>query len=532
MTAESLLLDGGTVHTLDDDRTTSNAIRFRNGRVDALGAEARDASDSNADTFDLDGCVVLPGFNDAHTHIPSVGMTLHETDLEAVERRSDALGLLAENAAGTDPGDWVLGFGYDESTWPVGDREYLTRADLDAISNDHPIAAQRVDGHTISLNTVGLERVDFKGVESDLRRDADGDLTGVVVEDAVIRVQEATYPDREKARTILDLGVRQANELGLTSIQDMVGMTTPPGAGDSIHAAFHDAWRENDLPIRLGYYVHVDHVDELSTLELASGFGDDRLRILGLKVFADGSIGSRTAKLTGEFADDPGNDGQFVIDPDHLESAFATAARANQQIATHAIGDEAIDVVLDAYEGVLADYDVSDPRLRIEHVELATDEQIERMADLDVVASMQPNFLQWSASGGLYEARLGERWLRENNRFRSIQDAGVSLAFGSDKMPFGPLYGIHCAVNAPHPTQRLSVDDAIRAYTRGGAYAEFEEGRKGTLEPGMLADAVILDRDPYEHPQEIADFDVLATIVGGEFVYRADGQNRLERSGA
>lgn len=532
MTPESLLLRGGTVHALDDERTTSSAILFRNGKVDALGDPARDASDSVERTIALDGCVVLPGFNDAHTHISSVGLTIHETDLGATDRRDHALDRLEENADRTEQGDWVLGFGYDESTWPSGERDYLTRSDLDAVSDEHPIAAQRVDGHTISLNTAGLDRVDFDGVKGDLRRDADGKPTGVVVEDAVIRVQEATYPDREKARTVIDLGIRRANELGLTSIQDMVGMTTPPGSGDPIHAAFHDAWREDELPIRLSYYVHVDRAAELSTLEIASGFGDDRLRILGLKVFADGSIGSQTAKLFDEFADAPGTDGQFVIGPDRLESAFATAARANQQIATHAIGDEAIDAVLDAYEAVLDEYDAPEPRLRIEHLELATDEQIERMADHEIVASMQPNFLQWSEAGGLYEMRLGKRWARENNRLDTIREAGVPLAFGSDTMPFGPLYGIHNAVTASHDEQRLSVDDALEAYTRGGAYAEFAEDRKGTLEPGMLADAVILDRDPYEHPEEIADINVLATIVGGEIVFESESKNGLERSDA
>lgn len=526
MTTESLLLHGGTIHILDDGGSTVDAIRFTNGVVDAIGSEALDDTDAT-EGLDLDGCTVLPGFNDAHTHILSVGLTIHETDLEVADSRTETLESLEENAAGTDPGDWVLGFGYDESTWPASDRRYLTRDELDAVSDEHPIAAQRIDGHTITLNSAGLDRVDFDGVEHDLRRDERGEPTGVVVEDAAIRVKKATYPDREKARTALDLGVRRANELGLTSIQDMAGMTTPTGDGDPAHAAFFSAWRDDDLPIRLGYYVHVDHGDDLSNLEIASGFGNDRLRILGLKVFADGAIGSQTAKLTGEFLDDPGNDGQFVLSRERLADAFAGAARADQQIATHAIGDEAIDVVLDAYEDVLDEYDVPEPRLRIEHVELATDGQIERMADLGIVASMQPNFLQWSAPDGLYETRLGERWRRRNNRHETVLEAGVPLAFGSDKMPFGPLYGIHHAVNAPHDAQRLSVDEAIRAYTEGSAYAEFAEDRKGTLERGMLADAVLLDRDPFEHPETIADIDVLATIVGGEFVYEAPSSARL-----
>ncbi|WP_114576434.1 amidohydrolase [Saliphagus sp. LR7] len=516
MNGDSLALSGGTVYTLAGSPTeepTADGIVFRDGRVADLAGGTAER------TIDLEGRTVLPGFVDAHAHLPWVGIALHETDLSAADDREEALAALAENAADTAAGDWVLGFGYDESTWPAGQDDPLTRGELDGVSETHPIAAKRVDGHAVSLNATGLERVDLDGVDDDVRREG-GEATGVVVEDAVIRVTEATYPDRGKARTVLEKGARRAAELGITTVYDMAGMATPNEPGDPFHAALFSAWREDALPVRVGYYVHIDRGDALADLEIASGFGDDRLSILGLKVFSDGSIGAQSAKLDGEFADDPGNDGQFVIDRDRLREAFAAAARANQSIATHAIGTEAIEVVLDAYEEVLPAYETDDPRLRIEHAELATDDQIERMAELDVIASMQPNFLQWSAPGGLYEARLGERWRRENNRLRRMHEAGVRLALGSDTMPFGPLYGIHHAVNAPHDAQRLSVGEALRAYTRGGAYAGFADER-GSLEPGKLADAVVLDRDPFEHPEEIDEIEVVATVVGGEIVYEA-----------
>lgn len=516
-----LLLTGGTVYTMDDDCSASDALLIRDGEVVALGDAAETAAGEDVRTLELDGATVLPGFNDAHAHVPSVGMTLYETDLAAAGTREEAFELLADNAADTDAGEWVLGYAYDESTWPEGERDYLTREELDAVSEEHPVFVQRVDGHTVSLNAAGLDAVDFAGVEQDVRTD-DGDPTGVVVEDAAVRAKEAVYPDPEKARVVLGLALDRAAELGITSIQDMAGMTTPDDPGDPAHAAFHAAWRDGDLPVRLGYYVHLNRGGELSTLELASGFGDDRLRVLGLKVFSDGAIGSQTAKLSGAFRDDPGNDGQFVIDPQEMESAFRAAARADQAIATHAIGDEAIDAVLDAYEAVRDDYDVPDPRLRIEHVELATDEAIERMAELDVVASMQPNFLQWSGPDGLYETRLGETWRRSNNRFRDVLDAGVPLAFGSDTMPLGPLYGISHAVTADHDCQRLSVEEAVRAYTEGAAHAELAADRKGRLVEGMLGDAVVLDADPFEVPEAIDDIDVLATVVGGEVVYADD----------
>ena len=179
----------------------------------------------------------------------------------------------------------------------------------------------------------------------------------------------------------------------------------------------------------------------------------------------------------------------------------------------------AIDTVLDCYEAVLDDYRVPDPRLRVEHLELATDEAIDRMADLGIVASMQPNFLQWAGEGGIYESVLGSEARGANNRFRSVRDAGVPLAFGSDTMPIGPLHGIHHAVNAPHDAQRLSVDEAIAAYTRDAAYAEFTENEKGTLEPGKLGDAVVLDADPFAEPASIAEIGVDITVVDGDVVY-------------
>lgn len=513
----TLTLAGGTIYPLGESMDRHDAIRFEDGRVEALGEDVYPES-NGGNRLDLDGEVVLPGFNDAHCHVISVGMTLLESDLSTATSREHALDMLRENAEQTPPGNWVLGFGYDESTWSPGNREYLTREELDEVSDSHPIAAQRVDGHTSTLNSEALARIDFEGAESDVHYDG-AEPTGVIVEDAVIRLRRATYPEPEKARRALDLATDRAVELGLTSLQDMAGMTTAPGPGDPAHAAFHAAWREGELPVRIGYYVHVERNDALSSLELASGFGDDRLRVLGLKVFSDGAIGSQTAKLSDEFADDPGNDGQFVIERDEMAEAFAEAADANQQIATHAIGDEAIGVVLDAYEEVQSTYAADGPRLRIEHLELATDDHLRRLRALGGVASMQPNFLQWSAPDGLYDTRLGDQWLRRNNAFRAVVDEGIPLAFGSDTMPFGPLYGVHHAVNAPHEVQRLSVEEAIHAYTRGAAYAEFAEDRKGTLEPGMLGDAVVLDRDPFEHPDEIRDIEVRATIVGGEIVY-------------
>jgi hypothetical protein len=513
-----LLLRGGTVHTLDDDRTTGEAVLFRDDRVVAVGdADEVDAAAKDPETVALDGRTVLPGFNDAHTHVFSVGIGLLETDLSEAATREEALSLLDANAESTPEGEWVLGFGYDESTWPPGEREYLTMAELDGVSEDHPIAAVRVDGHSASLNARGLEAVDFSGVEHDVRTEH-GEPTGRVVEDATGRVRAASYPDVPNARKALDAAIARYHELGVTSVQTMAGLTQVWDHGSVQQQALFAHWRDDELDLRVTFYAPQWQAESLSDLELASGFGDEFLRIGGLKTFSDGSIGSETAKTHREFLG--GGHGEMVNESEQLAEWFAQAARSNQQIATHAIGGEAIDVVVEEYENVLSAYDDgTEPRLRLEHAELATDDAIERMADAGIVASMQPNFLQWSGEDGLYENRFGEAVRPENNRYRDILDAGVPLAFGSDTMPPGPLYGMDFAVNSPFESQQLSVDEALEAYTLGAAYAEFQEAEKGVLEPGRLGDAVVLDADPYDWAGPLDDIGVELTVLGGDVVY-------------
>lgn len=515
------LLTNGRVRVLDDDRTVAEAVLFRDGRVAAVGDDATVRGEATApDVVDLDGRTVLPGFNDAHAHFLSVGIDRLGADLAAADTRSEAVGLLREEAAARPADEWVVGHNYDESGW-IGDETPLTRDDLDAVSDDHPVAAFQVAGHTVSVNGRALDRLTLDGHERDVRTDADGDPTGVLVEDAAGVVKRATFPTGQRAREALRLAGERALELGVTSVQHVSGLTAPADHGSPIQRAFFDAWRDGALPVRVTFYVHSGKGRSLADLEVASGFGDDWLRVGGLKTFSDGALGARTAKLSAPYPGDGDNDGTWTTSPDRLEALFADAARADQQIVTHALGDQAIEVVLSLYEGVLPEY-ATDPRLRIEHLELATDDQLERIADAGVVASMQPNFLQWAGDGGVYERVLGADARGANNRFADVLDAGAVLAFGSDTMPMDPLWGVHCAVNAPHESQRLGVDDAIAAYTRGAAYAEGTDDWKGALAVGMAADAVVLDADPYETPAAVDEREVEMTLVDGAVRYRAD----------
>ncbi|MCG1004019.1 MULTISPECIES: amidohydrolase [Halobacterium] len=501
--AADLVLRNGEVHTLGDAEETYDALAVRDGRVVALANDydIEFLVGTGTDVLDLDGGVVLPGFVDAHTHMETVGQYGVHADLRGASGPEEVTERLRARAAETDD-EWVLGYGYDESAWDADD---LRQSALDAVSDDRPVAAIREDMHTATVNAVALDEYGDEMPDSDVLGD------GRLVEDAVEVVYEATEPDPAETESLLRAAQREANERGVTAVHDMVRQSHAP-------RAFRDLDLAGDLTVRVRLNYWSDHLDALLETGLRTNHGSELVEVGGVKTYTDGSLGGHTAKLSEPYANAPEETGQWVVDPDELESLVERADDAGLQVTAHAIGDEAIDAVLDAYEAANADA----LRHRIEHVELASDDAIERMSDLGVVASMQPNFLKWAGEDGLYENRLGTARREATNRFPAYLDAGVPLAFGSDCMPLDPLLGVHHAVNAPAETQSLSVTEALRAYTSGGAYAGFREDEQGAITKGALADLVVLDESPWENPESIRDIDVAATIVDGEVVHRAD----------
>ncbi len=519
MVRPDLLLTNTTVHTLTTPDETAEAVAVRDGVIDEIGSREALAARTTDETthIDCEGGVVLPGFIDAHTHMESTGRYEVHADLSETESADDAVDRLS--AAAADHTEWALGFGYDESEWPGG--EYLTRDDLDRVSETRPVAAVRVDMHTASLNSVALERL-LDGMPDDVRRE-DGTPTGVVVEDAVDAVWKAIAPDRAGTRRLLEAARDRAHECGVTAVHDMVRRSHAP-------RVYREMAAEGvlDLRVRLNYWS--DHLGAVQETGLRSGAGDEFVQVGAIKSFTDGSIGARTAKLSAPYEDTDGGEssgeakaetgddgtGTWVVSPAELREIAMEADEAGLQLAIHAIGDVAIEETVSAFE------ECTDPRgsrHRVEHVELATDDHLDRMAEAGIVASCQPNFLRWARPGGLYDQRLGEARRRRSNRFRDILDAGVALAFGSDSMPMDPLLGVHHAVNAPVEAQRLSVTEALRAYTRGAAMAGFDEDRLGTLEPDTCADLVVLDASPWEQPDAIDEIAVESTIVDGRVVF-------------
>jgi predicted amidohydrolase YtcJ len=528
--AADYIFTNAEVHTLGDPDEVAEAVAVRDGEIVRVDDEYEVEFLEGVETevVDLGGRVLLPGFIDAHTHLQHLGRSLVYADLSTADSPADCVDLIAGSADGGDSAkggssataddEWILGFGYDESTWE--ESRYLTREDLDAVSEERPVAAFREDMHIAAVNSAALDRYVAEMPDDDAHTEG-GEPTGVIVEEAVDVIYEAIEPDAEETRELLDAAQRDANRQGVTGVHEMVRDSRAP-------EVYRRMDLDGDLSLRVRLNYWSNHLDALVETGLRTNHGSEFVRTGGIKTYTDGSLGGRTAKLSEPYADAEGSDGddsddrtgQWVVIPEELRDLVAEADGAGFQMTAHAIGDEAVEEVLSAYD------ETDDPataRHRVEHAELVSDENVERFADSGVVASVQPNFLKWAREGGLYDARLGTERRRRSNRYADLLEAGAPLAFGSDCMPLDPLFGIHQTVNAPEERQRLSVTDALRAYTRGAAYAGFDEDRLGTVEVGKKADFVALERSPWKNHEDIENIDVALTVVDGDVVY--DGRN-------
>jgi len=510
---DSVLLHGRVI----TPEGPSQALAISGDRIAAVGSDEQiqALTTERIEQFDLQGRTVLPGFIDSHTHLVSTGLieTIY-LSLTGARSLAEALESVRETCRAGEralgAGEWLLGWGWEESRWP--ERRYLTRRDLDQVAPDRPVALFRVDGHLLVLNSKALELIDlpeeFAG-RADLDR-------GLLWEEAAWWFHEQLEPSPEELERALEAAIKKAHSLGITSVHDIVRPSYIRA-----YQRLRAAGRLN-LRIYLNPRARAGDVEQLFATGLRTGFGDEWLRLGGVKIFADGSIGAGNAALSESYLDREGR-GRLNYSDEELCRIVQEAHKQGWQVLIHAIGDRAIKQVLKIYE--LVGVSPSD-RYRIEHLELASVEQLEQAARMGLVASMQPNFLNWAKPGDLYEIRLGRNRTEQINPFRLALDAGLRLALGSDCMPLGPLFGIHQAVNAPHPSQHLTVEEAIHGYTLGGAYASFEEGLKGSIEPGKLADLVVLSEDPFEHPEAIEEIEVELTFVGGELVFRRSGSER------
>lgn len=529
-----------------------SALAVSHGRIVAAGDDATVLARQGPQTtiVDLHGAFVMPGFNDAHTHMAQAGQQRLAVDLIGVRSLAEMQARIRFYVSTTRPGQWILGGGWDQTLW--ASTKLPTRRDLDAVTAGHPALLMRVDGHigvvnTAALAAAGLDHTtpDPKGGKFD--RAPDLELTGIVREAPALALvqQHIPPPDRDTRRRALSLAIQDALAHGVTSVQDF---------SDWDDWLVLEEWEhQGKLPLRFAEWV--DFNLPLAVLEQrrASHPGDDPLlHLTQLKAFMDGSLGSRTAALDEPYSDDPGNGGLPRYDADKLQQMASERARSGFQLGFHAIGDRANAMALDAFEageqvgtpaqlpqrcqtaeqGACA-FHPADFRFRIEHAQVLVPEAFARFARLGVIASMQPSHLltdmAWAGQ------RLGPERSTRAYAWRSFLDHGVTLAFGTDYPveSISPFRGLYAAITRQNeagtqtfePNERLTINEAIYAYTQASAFAEFRETLKGRLEPGFLADLVVLDRDiTMVSPRDLLKTKVLRTVVGGVTRYEAGTQ--------
>jgi len=530
--AADLIVRNAHVWTVNPAQPQADAVAVLNGRITAVGSDTVVMlwRGSNTHVVDAKGGRLLPGFNDAHVHFSDGGASLSAVQLTDATSIKEFVKRIADYASRVPKGEWILNGEWDETKWSPA--RLPTRQDIDAATPDNPVALDRYDGHMILVNSKVLALAGITSKTPDppggvIVRDATGHPTGALKDAATELVEHVRpAPTPAQRRRAIDNALHEAAMRGVTSVQDMT-----LDYGDL--AVYSRLLDEGKLTVRIYGAPPIAKVEDQAQLGTGRAFGSPALRIGALKMFADGSLGSRTAYFVQPYSDEPGNRGLLFSDMLPLDKAGQRLMRAdvtNLQVCTHAIGDAAITTVLDLYQAVEKADGPRDRRWRIEHAQHMAERDFDRFAQLHVIASVQP--YQAIDDGRWAEARIGHERASRTYAFRSFIDHGVRLAFGTDwpVAPLDPMLTLYAATTRAtldgkypqgwFPEQKVSIQDAIAAYTMGSAYAEFQEHDKGSIEPGKLADMVLLSQDVLTiAPDAIRDTHVLKTWVGGLEVY-------------
>lgn len=527
MTETGKLYIGGTVVAGPAQTPQKNfAIYTSGGTIREVGPAADlQRKYPSADVVAVLDGTILPGLTDAHGHLYGLGVSLDVVDLTNTNSYDEVIARVKQRAASALPGQWIHGRGWDQNDWPV--QEFPTFAALDAAIPDHPILLKRVDGHATMANSAAMRAAGVTSATHDpdggkIVRDANGNPTGVFIDAAQNLVERAAPPittEQRKARVLASAQAIAAN--GLTEMHD-AGID-----GETIKVV-QELIDEKRFPIRV--YAMLGDDDALLDQWFRSGplvgYGG-RLTIRSVKLYADGALGSRGAALLAPYSDDPGNVGLMLATPQHLQDVASRGRTAGFQVNSHAIGDRGVRNVIDAYAnaGVAAK-----DRFRIEHLQVIAPDDVPRLVQHGIIGSMQPTH----ATSDMYwaEARLGAERAKGAYAWRTVLNAGGRLALGSDfpVEDVNPFFGLLAAVTRQdqkgwpaggwHPTERLTLAEAIRGFTSDAAYAAFEEGTRGTIEPGKLADLTIVEGDLFAMPaNDLHKTKVKYTVVGGEVVY-------------
>ena len=531
--APDLIILNAAVRTMDDARPRAEAVAVSDKRIAAVGAtaELRALAGPQTRVIDAGGKSVLPGFNDAHVHWLSGGYSITNVDLRDASSRAEFTKRIGEFAKKIPNGRWILGGEWDHEKFPGA--PLPTKEWIDAVTPNHPVFVNRLDGHMALANSLALK---FAKVTKDTKevpggvivRDANGEPTGVL-KDAAMDLVDKVIPARswDENHAAALAATEHAARVGVTSVQDM-------SAGDDV-GLYQFMHEHGELKTRIYAMRSIVSWEVLGKTGVRGAFGDDWLRIGGLKGFADGSLGSTTALMFEPYNDAPNTRGllfdQMLPEGVMLERVLA-ADKRGLHVMIHAIGDEANKRILDIYQTVAEKNGPRDRRFRIEHAQHLRPGEIKRFGSQKVIASMQP--YHCADDGRWCEKRIGPERAKGTYAFRALLDTGAVLAFGSDwtVAPLNPMTGLKAAVtrqtlDGKHPEgwvpeQKITLEEAIRAYTVGSAYAEFQEKVKGTLTPGKLADLVLLDCDIFKiDPPQIDKVKVTLTVVDGRVVWEA-----------
>jgi len=535
--AADLIISNAKIWTGDKSRPMAEAVAILGDRIVAVGsnAEADAWRGSNTKSIDAHGRVLLPGFNDAHVHFADGGRQLDAVQLTDATSSQEFVRRIAERAKTTQKGEWILNGDWDETKW--NPPALPTKEMIDAVTPDTPVFVSRYDGHMALANSIAIKLAGVTAVTPDppggqIVRDAQGNPTGAFKDAAMALVYKVVPPpDHEQRVRAVKRALAHAASLGVTSVQNM----NPDYADIAVYMELLD---RGELTTRIyAAPLITDGAADQAKIGIRHAFGSPYLRIGAVKGFADGSLGSRTAYFFEPFSDQPNNRGLLSDEMQPLSAMrdrMMTADAAGIQLCTHAIGDAAISTVLDLYTDVVRAHGEADRRMRIEHAQHMTAKDFDRFAQLHVIASMQPYHA--IDDGRWAEARIGHDRASRTYAFRTFLNHGVHLAFGTDwdVAPLNPMLGIYAAVtratldgknpNGWFPEQKLTVAEAVEAYTMGSAYAEFQEKQKGSITPGKLADMVIISEDIFSiDPVKIRDAKVVTTIVGGKIVWPQSG---------
>jgi len=527
-----LVLLNGTVWTVNPDQPWAEAVALKGDKILEANSseEIKGMIGDNTQVIDLKGDLVLPGFIDSHTHFLDGGFSLLSIRLRDAESREEFITRIDDKAKEIKKGVWILDGDWDHQSF---DPPELPRKEwIDPVTPHNPVCVNRHDGHMVLVNSMALK---LAGITKNTPTPAGGEIlkdpetgepTGILKDAAmnlVMRhIPEPSFKEKLKAA---EVALKHAAELGVTSAHDM--------AYAENFEVYQELLMQNKLTARLYVYIPITEVEIYARLKLKTPFGNNLLKIGGLKGFVDGSLGSSTALFFDPYTDSPRKKGLLhsqMFPEGIMEKRIIKADKAGLQVAVHAIGDKANNILLDIFERIITQNEERDRRWRIEHAQHLLPQDIERIANLGIIASVQPYHA--IDDGRWAERKIGRKRCQYTYAFKSLVEKGAVLACGSDwtVAPLDPIGGIYAAVtrqtlDGKHPEgwfpeQKISLEEAIRGYTLNGAYAEFSENLKGSVEKGKLADLVVLSRNIFKiQPDEIQKTEVKMTIFNGKVIY-------------